>query len=308
MKFNILFNRRSISCALILLLGSAIVTVVTPGMAQQFAETASVQTAQASSALQGSWQLANMTAPGSPMPMLPAAENPLTATFESDRVSGFAGCNNFMGSFSSGNGQMAVGELATTLKICEQAIMDQEAFYLNALRSAERYQVNRQQELTISYRVTAGSGVLRFNRTSAAQVPPVSPAPPVASQNNFQGRGVAQGSAFTQGRNANVSLTLNRDNFSLELSEPTVSGRGQTNAARVEYRGVVRRQENQRGNSGSFTLSTRVRSFVSSANLRAIPNTTGTCRIEVFDSRVVSTNCRTAIDDSATQFLGLEQF
>lgn len=309
MKFNISFNQRSTNFILILILVATIVTIVTPSVAQQSVETTSKQIAQSSAALQGSWRLANMTAPGSPMPMLPAAENPLTATFESDRLSGFAGCNNFMGSFSSGNGEMAVGELATTMKICEQAVMDQEAFYLNALRSAERYEVNRQQELTISYLVREGSGVLRFSPATTAQIPPTPPAPPTASQSNFQGRGVAQGSAFTRGRTANVSLTLDRDNFSLELAEPSAVGqRGQESAARVQYRGIIRQRQNNQGNSAGFTLSTRVRSFDSSTNLRVITNTTGTCRIVVFDSRVISTNCRTAADNSDTEFLGLEQF
>jgi hypothetical protein len=51
-----------------------------------------------------------------------------------------------------------------------------------------------------------------------------------------------------------------------------------------------------------------VRSFDSSANLRIITNTTGTCRIEVFNSRVLASNCSTVADDSSTEFLGLEQF
>ena len=128
---------------------------------------------------------------------------------------------------------------------------------------------------------------------------------PLAQNNRpqeFQGRGVAQGSAFTRGRNANVSLTIDRDNFGFELAEPPGT------RARVQYRGAVIRRTNNSTNAGNFTLDGRVRSYNSSANLRVISNTTGTCRIEVFDARVISSTCRTAANDSTTQFLGLEQF
>jgi len=127
------------------------------------------------------------------------------------------------------------------------------------------------------------------------------PAPTRPVSNNFQGRGIAQGSAFTRGRNANVVLTLDRDNFSFELAEPPGT------RARVQYRGAIIRRTNT-NNANGFTLDGRVRSYSSSANLRVLSNTTGTCRIEVFDARVISSTCRAATNDSSTQFLGLEQF
>lgn len=122
------------------------------------------------------------------------------------------------------------------------------------------------------------------------------------TQTNFEGRGVAQGSAFTRGRNANAILTFDGDNFGLELLEP----RG--DRARVQYRGSVIRQTNDSSNSSSFTLDGRVQSFTSSGNLRVRNNTIGTCRIEVFDARVVSSNCNSVASDSSIRFLGLEQF
>lgn len=317
MKLNPGLNPHSAGCFLTLILGAAGGMAVAPGMAQPSSEVAPeaarVQLAQSSSALQGDWRLTNMTAPGSPMPMLPASQNPPTAAFAGDRISGFAGCNNFTGNFNSRRGQLSVGELATTRQSCEPAVMNQESTYLAALRAAERYEVNRQRELTISYRTRQGQGVLRFVQDSSAQNPPRPTPPPSQNtppRNGILGRGVAQGSAFTQGRSANAVLVLDRDNFSLELSEPTSSGsRGQTNPGWVQYRGaVVRRQDDRRSGSNSFTLEARVRSFDSSLSLRVVTNTTGTCRIEVFDSRVVSSSCRTAADNSNTQFLGVEQF
>lgn len=130
------------------------------------------------------------------------------------------------------------------------------------------------------------------------------------TQPDFQGRGVAQGAAFTKGRSADVSLIVDGDNFGLEISEPLRSTRGSEGSrAQVQYRGAIIRQRNSdSSSSGSFTLDGRVRSFNSSANLRVLPNTTGTCRIEVFDSRVISTTCNSVASDSSTRFLGLEQF
>lgn len=126
------------------------------------------------------------------------------------------------------------------------------------------------------------------------------------ASNNFDGRGVAQGSAFTRGRNATTALTVDRDNFGFELME---MGRTDASAGRaqVRYRGAVIRRING-STANSFTLDGRVRSYDSSANLRVLSNTTGTCRIEVFDARVISSSCRAATADSSTQFLGLEQF
>jgi len=124
----------------------------------------------------------------------------------------------------------------------------------------------------------------------------------------FQGRGVAQGSAFTRGRNANLSLTLTGENFSLEMTEPQGSGNRDRTPARVQYRGVIVRRNAASGGRNNFILTTRVRSFDSSDTFRVISNTAGTCRIEVFDARVVYSNCNAIADDSSTRFLGLEQF
>ncbi|BAU10932.1 hypothetical protein LEP3755_14240 [Leptolyngbya sp. NIES-3755] len=130
----------------------------------------------------------------------------------------------------------------------------------------------------------------------------VTPEATRSTPGRFQGRGVAQGSAFTRGRNASVGLTLDRDNFSLDMTEP--SNRG----ARLQYRGVISRRNNDANNPNSFTIDTRVRSFNSSADLRVLNNTTGTCRIEIFDARIISSSCTTVANDSSSRFMGLEQF
>lgn len=124
----------------------------------------------------------------------------------------------------------------------------------------------------------------------------------------FQGRGIAQGSAFARGRNAHLALTLSGENFSLEMTEPQTSGTRNQTLGRVQYRGMIVRRNQESGGRNNFILSVRVRSFDSSDTFRVISNTTGTCRIEVFDARVVYSNCNAIADDSSTRFLGLEQF
>ena len=65
-----------------------------------------------------------------------------TLTFpEAGRVSGMAGCNNFMGSMSLEGNRVAFGQLATTRKACSAAADDQEARYLQALSRAERIRI-----------------------------------------------------------------------------------------------------------------------------------------------------------------------
>lgn len=117
-----------------------------------------------------------------------------------------------------------------------------------------------------------------------------------------QGRGVAQGAAFSRGRNANLALTLDGENFGLELTEIQSSNVRSQAPGRVQYRGAMTRHTDDPANANSFSLFARVRSFDSSQNLRIITNTTGTCRIEVFNSRVLSSDCSTIADDSSTEF------
>lgn len=125
---------------------------------------------------------------------------------------------------------------------------------------------------------------------------------------SFQGRGIAQGAVFSRGRNAEVALTLDGNNFGLEMTQNQGTHMQNQSPARIQYRGQVARRTNDPSGPNSFTLTTRVRSFDSSENLRIITNTTGTCRIEVFDARVTYINCNAVADNSSTQFLGLEQF
>ena len=70
----------------------------------------------------------------------------ITATFTSSgRLSGFSGCNNYSGSFTTGRllSISIPNKLAVTQKACSQSVMTQESAYLKALTSATHYLVLR---------------------------------------------------------------------------------------------------------------------------------------------------------------------
>lgn len=129
---------------------------------------------------------------------------------------------------------------------------------------------------------------------------PATTSPQRAPQNQFDGRGIAHGSVFNRGRNANVTLSVNRDRFTLFMTEPPGT------RVRAEYQGAIARQT-PGARAGEFVLDGRVQTFSSSASTRIFNNTTGTCRIEVYNSRVVASTCRSVAPDSNTEFLGLER-
>ena len=159
MNRKISFNQLT-GCIVTLIVGSVGVVTANTVMAQQSAEKNSVLIAQSSAAIQGNWRLANMTQPGSPMPMLPSTD--ITADFSGDRVTGSGGCNRFMGSYKTkGNNQLSISPLASTRKACEESLMTQESRFVKALKTAQRYKVN-DQGLQIFYKTEQGTGVLRF--------------------------------------------------------------------------------------------------------------------------------------------------
>lgn len=64
-------------------------------------------------------------------------------------AAGFAGCNSYGGSYTINGGNIQFSELVSTLMACaDEAVMDQEVAFLNALQSAGTYEVSVEQ-LTI---------------------------------------------------------------------------------------------------------------------------------------------------------------
>ena len=57
------------------------------------------------------------------------------------KLSGFAGCNRFSGSYSAARNQITVGALATTRKFCGRETMAAERAFLALLGRAAKYRV-----------------------------------------------------------------------------------------------------------------------------------------------------------------------
>ncbi len=71
----------------------------------------------------------------------------ISALFTSDgKISGSAGCNQYFGTYSvSGNSITFPSPMGSTMKMCAQAVMDQETAYLNALGEAKTYSIKADQ-------------------------------------------------------------------------------------------------------------------------------------------------------------------
>jgi heat shock protein HslJ len=86
----------------------------------------------ADEALAGSWVVINYFRRGGVVS--PVAGSTLTARFESGRISGAAGCNDYTGPYETDDTKIVIGPVASTLRACaDPAIGQQETDYLAAL-------------------------------------------------------------------------------------------------------------------------------------------------------------------------------
>lgn len=78
----------------------------------------------------------------------PISGSTLTAEFSADgRVSGSAGCNNYIASFEVSGEKLKIGPAASTRMVCAdpQGLMEQEALFLRALEKAQTYRIEGNQ-------------------------------------------------------------------------------------------------------------------------------------------------------------------
>ncbi|HSN75254.1 MAG TPA: META domain-containing protein, partial [Anaerolineae bacterium] len=68
------------------------------------------------------------------------------------QVSGSGGCNTYNGSFTIFGADITIGALTVTNQSCDQAVMDQETFYLARLQVVDRYEIQGSQ-LQLSGRI-----------------------------------------------------------------------------------------------------------------------------------------------------------
>ena len=81
----------------------------------------------ANSALEKTWQLSTTQ----------------SLTFEAGKVSGFAGCNSFFGSYIQQGSNLSISSLASTRKACEKTLMQSETKFLGLLEKNRRFLISQ---------------------------------------------------------------------------------------------------------------------------------------------------------------------
>jgi heat shock protein HslJ len=95
------------------------------------------------SALIGSWQALAINN-GKQAVVSVMIGTSVTAIFGADgTLTGNDGCNNYNGTYTLDDDKITIGPLATTRMACEQATMDQEQAYLNALAKAATFTLGK---------------------------------------------------------------------------------------------------------------------------------------------------------------------
>ena len=75
----------------------------------------------------------------------------LTANFSEGKISGFAGCNGFSGTYQTIGNTLTLGTLISTSIGCGIDVSRQESAYFAALQNVRRYQINDQGQLQLFY-------------------------------------------------------------------------------------------------------------------------------------------------------------
>ena len=163
--------------------------------------------------LEGSaWRLQEM--PGVQAAVLAQLSRPVTARFESGRLTGFAGCNNFSGSYTLDGGQLTIGPVASTQMACLGPGSTVENAFHSALTGTLRYTVEG-DELSAT---TATGDTLRFRRE---------PPPQLAGVN-------WKVTSFNNNRHAVVGV-LGESNITLSFADGQVSGSAGCNNFHGKY-------------------------------------------------------------------------
>jgi heat shock protein HslJ len=100
----------------------------------------------------------------------------LTADFSSDgKLSGSAGCNNYIAAYEASGKSIKIGPAATTRKMCAErtGVMEQETQFLKALETAATYRIDGKQ---LQLRTADGALAVIFANTGTAVASPI-PAP-----------------------------------------------------------------------------------------------------------------------------------
>ena len=138
-------------------------------------ETLLVYDAAPANPLLGRWVVDSYAnAPGSVVAVLPGTE--LDVVFGIGNVAGFAGCNQFSGTYGTNGNVVRIGQLATTRIACADDVMTQETAFLEALQGAALIEA---RTATATLKDLNGSPNVFLVRP--ADQPEISPLPSAAS-------------------------------------------------------------------------------------------------------------------------------
>lgn len=112
----------------------------------------------------GAWRLEEL--PGAQSSALAKLDRPVTVRFESGRLAGFAGCNNFSGGYALEGDQLKIGPVASTQMACPEPGSSIERAFHQALSGTLRYTIDG-DHLSAT---TASGATLRFKREPPPQL------------------------------------------------------------------------------------------------------------------------------------------
>lgn len=114
--------------------------------------------------LTGQWKLVGWTLPN----FVPIKGKLPTVLFRGDQITGFSGCNRFIGLYTLERGTLKVSRLASTRQACAPAVMQQEAAFLEAVSGQSLRVEQLADSLTLT---TPGGSMLSFRRSTAQPRP-----------------------------------------------------------------------------------------------------------------------------------------
>ncbi len=158
------------------------------------------------------WRLTQL--PGTQSAALAQLNRPVTVRFESGRLSGFAGCNNFSGSYTLDGDQLKIGPVASTQMACPEPGSSVETAFHKALSGTLRYSVDGDGLQA----TTAAGDTLRFQRE---------PPPQLAGVN-------WKVTSFNNNRHAVVGV-LGQSSITMSFKDGTVAGSAGCNSFHGKY-------------------------------------------------------------------------
>jgi heat shock protein HslJ len=134
-------------------------------MTKATAETILTYTRMAPDSVEGPWTITHYNNGSGAVTSMPSGVS-ATVTFNGDgTVTGFGGCNNFNGGYSTGAlGTIAIGPLMSTMKACGDPADTTERQILTALQTATKWDVT-----SGALELRDSGGALQIDATSATQ-------------------------------------------------------------------------------------------------------------------------------------------